>query len=139
MDLLVLTVPGDPIPKGRPRTGSGKVYTPARTRDAEDVVRVLARQAYGPRAAYAGAVGIVVSFWCATRRRTDGDNLLKLITDGLQRGRRPAGGDRPATHGIRPPTCLSPDPLAQRQRVRLQFGRLRVQVTHGSLSFFYEP
>lgn len=28
-------------------------------------------------------VGIAVEFFCATKRKTDGDNLLKLVTDAM--------------------------------------------------------
>lgn len=90
MDLLTITIPGDPIPKGRPRAGRGHHYTPARTRTAEDALR----SACGifTEEPYAGDVGIDLVFYCATRRRTDGDNLTKLVTDALQRGKREDGG-----------------------------------------------
>ena len=92
MDLLHLTILGDPIPKGRPRTGQGRTYTPARTVKAEGVIRAAAAKVWGPWAPYDGPVGIEVTFYFATRRRTDFDNCLKLITDALQRGRQPTGG-----------------------------------------------
>jgi Holliday junction resolvase RusA-like endonuclease len=91
MCLLTLTILGDPVPKGRPKKTSTHVYTPQRTRDAEEKVRQLAQINYR-KAPYAGPVGIDVVFYCATRRRCDGDNLVKLITDAIQRGRRENGG-----------------------------------------------
>ncbi len=91
MDLLTVTIPGDPIAKGRPRASSGVVYTPARTRDAEERVRQLAQIAYR-RQPYPDPVGIELVFYCATRRRMDGDNAMKLVTDAIQRGRRGFGG-----------------------------------------------
>lgn len=30
-------------------------------------------------------VGLVVEFFCATRRHTDGDNLVKLVTDAMNK------------------------------------------------------
>jgi crossover junction endodeoxyribonuclease RusA len=82
--ILDLTVPGDPIPKARPRSGANHVtYTPKRTRDAEKVIATLARAQLGPVEPVDVPVGISVVFHCATRRRTDGDNLLKLVTDAL--------------------------------------------------------
>jgi Holliday junction resolvase RusA-like endonuclease len=92
VNLLDITVMGDPIPKGRPRSGAGRHYTPDRTVMAEQLVWSAMTNALRGRRPYEGPVGLDVTFWCATRRRTDGDNLLKLITDALQRGRRPVGG-----------------------------------------------
>jgi len=48
--------------------------------------------AAAPPEPHAGPVGLWVAFYCATRRRTDGDNLAKLVTDCVQRGRRTDGG-----------------------------------------------
>lgn len=92
MDLLNVTVYGDPVPKGRPRAGPRGVYTPQRTILAEDALRAAAQRAYGTGPPTAGPVGIEVRFYLPTRRPIDGDNLLKLVADALQRGRRPAGG-----------------------------------------------
>lgn len=33
--MIRLVIPGRPVPKGRPRTGRGRVYTPASTREYE--------------------------------------------------------------------------------------------------------
>lgn len=90
VDLLNVTVMGDPIPKGRPRGGRGHHYTPKRTRDAEEALRELA--GVDDLQAWEGPVGIDVTFFCATRRRTDGDNLTKLVTDALQRRRGESTG-----------------------------------------------
>jgi crossover junction endodeoxyribonuclease RusA len=81
VSLLEITLAGDPIPKGRPRTARGVTYTPPRTRAAEKAVAALVRQKLGPVEPFAGAVGLAVEFFCATRRHTDGDNLVKLVTD----------------------------------------------------------
>lgn len=86
MELLSLVVAGDPIPKGRPRAGRGHHYTPARTREAERRLREVVAEQYTGQP-YEGDVGIELVFYCATRRRTDGDNLTKLVTDALQRGK----------------------------------------------------
>lgn len=88
MELLNVTILGDPIPKARPKVGHGRGYTPKRTMDAEDVVRAAALQAYALPTACAEPVGISVTFYCATRRRTDGDNLTKLVTDAIQCSKR---------------------------------------------------
>jgi len=92
MDLLDIVVLGDPIPKGRARSGRGNHYTPARTVAAENVIRGVMNRDLRGRRPYDGAVGIDVVFYCATRRPCDGDNLLKLVTDSLQRGAELVGG-----------------------------------------------
>lgn len=89
--LLRLTIAGDPIPKGRPRVARGHAYTPKRTADAEAVIRTATMLEWGAQEAHEGPVGVVVTFYCATRRRTDGDNLMKLVTDALQRTSKARG------------------------------------------------
>jgi Holliday junction resolvase RusA-like endonuclease len=42
---IEFTVPGNPVPKGRPRLGRGHTYTPKRTQEAENVVRSVAQLA----------------------------------------------------------------------------------------------
>jgi Holliday junction resolvase RusA-like endonuclease len=81
-----------PIPKGRPRmTRYGRVYTPARTLESEDVIRT----AYtGPK--YEGDVMLVCTFskdgisinlqniaQKDSKLRGDLDNYIKLLMDGL--------------------------------------------------------
>lgn len=85
MAVLELIVPGDPIAKGRPRTGANNnTFTPKRTKDAEKVIAAYAAAAMDGLPVL-GEVGIAVEFYCATRRATDGDNLLKLVTDALNK------------------------------------------------------
>lgn len=79
---FTMTIPGDPIVKGRPRfTRYGKTYTPKPTADREREVGLLARDLI--EEPYSGRCGVEVDFFCATRRRTDGDNLFKLVLDAL--------------------------------------------------------
>lgn len=93
MLLLDITIPGDPISKGRPRSGKGRTYTPKRTRVAEEAIReAVQASAWAVTDPYEGPVTLAVRFFCASRRRTDGDNLMKLVTDAIQRGRADAGG-----------------------------------------------
>lgn len=83
-----------PIPKGRPRmTRRGRVFTPARTLESEEVIR----QAYsGDR--YEGPVTLICMFGKETiqlgiiplnpledtsKLRGDLDNYVKLLMDGL--------------------------------------------------------
>lgn len=77
---VAFTIPGDPIAKARPRvTRGGHTYTPKRTADAEEVVRQIARSLN--MEPFAVPVGMEVHFFCKTKRRTDGDNLLKMVQD----------------------------------------------------------
>jgi Holliday junction resolvase RusA-like endonuclease len=77
---------GDPVAKGRPRQGkNGHVYTPGRTRDAEKAIQVLVRNEWGSQEPVTTAVGIAVTFHCKTKRHTDGDNMLKLVTDAMNK------------------------------------------------------
>ncbi len=79
-------MPGDPVSKGRPRHGQGRTYTPKRTLAAEAVVATLAKEWMGEDTPPADVpVGVALEFYCATRRRTDADNLAKLVTDALNR------------------------------------------------------
>ena len=101
-DVVTLTVPGTPTPKGRPRfTSSGRAYTDAKTRAAEqNILAVWLTQARG-RTAHDGPViaDITATFvpavsWPKWKReealavnwfhtsKPDLDNLMKII-DGL--------------------------------------------------------
>lgn len=82
------TIDGDPASKARPRfDGRGiksRVYTPAKTRDAERVVAWRFREAapkHRPDADH--EYGLACVFFQATQQRRDVDNMLKLISDGL--------------------------------------------------------
>lgn len=79
------TVVGEPRPKGRPRFGRGRAYTPAATRDAEDAVRWEARKAMRHLAAISGPVTVTLHFYTSNARRVDTDNLAKLVTDACNK------------------------------------------------------
>lgn len=84
MAILDLILYGDPIPKGRPRMGkNGHAFTPERTRNAERAVITSLMEAMAGQEVVDVPVGIAVEFFCATKRKTDGDNLLKLVTDAM--------------------------------------------------------
>jgi Holliday junction resolvase RusA-like endonuclease len=97
---IEFTVPGNPIPKGRPRLGRGHAYTPKRTLEAENVVRSVAKLAHV--VPVVGAVVMHLDFfmpipkgWSKAKTqsamlgtlrpatRPDADNLGKLVLDGL--------------------------------------------------------
>lgn len=80
-------IPGRPVPKGRPRFGNGRTYTPVKTQKEEQRIALAYK---GP--CYTGAVSITLNFWFSrpkTNRkefmtqRPDCDNLAKLVTDAL--------------------------------------------------------
>lgn len=78
-----LVVPGPPVPKGRPRRGAGgRMYTPPRTRSAEEVVAWHARAA---GVTFREPVDVVLVF-CEAGARGDLDNLAKLTLDGIVKG-----------------------------------------------------
>lgn len=80
-DELRLVFDGDPIPKGRPRNYGGRSVTPKRTRDAEQSIR----DAVAPLdlVPFDEPIRLSADFYCRTARRTDIDNLLKLVIDAL--------------------------------------------------------
>lgn len=73
-----VTVPGNPIPKGRPRF-AGHAYTPASTQAAEDALGWSLKVGRPPK--MTGQVVIVAAFYRQNRVRTDVDNLMKLVMD----------------------------------------------------------
>lgn len=84
MAFLTFSIPGDPIAKGRPRMGkNGHAFTPERTRMAEKAVTDLCIGLMDGDPPIEVAVSLDVLFHCATKRRTDADNLLKLLTDAM--------------------------------------------------------
>lgn len=86
MAFLTLTLHGDPVAKGRPRLGkNGHAFTPERTRMAEKAVTDAVIAAMNGLPPVADPVVVSVVFSCATRRRADADNLLKLITDAMNK------------------------------------------------------
>lgn len=78
------TLAVEPVPKGRPRFGSGHVYTPERTSQFETTVRWLLRQATLKQGliipVLAGDIGLHVTCWVG-RMGSDFDNYLKAISD----------------------------------------------------------
>ena len=100
--MISFTIPGDPVGKGRPRmTRGGHVYTPAKTRNAEAHVKLLAGQAMAGAAPIAGPVRVEIKVscrvpdsWNKAKRaqakanvirpgKPDLDNVVKMILDAL--------------------------------------------------------
>lgn len=81
--LATITIPGQPVPKGRPRTGQGRTYTPERTREYEATVGWSGRQAMRGRRPTTARVAVVIDLYGETHAG-DVDNVAKAILDGLQ-------------------------------------------------------
>lgn len=83
----VIVVVDDAVPKARPRAtlikGRIVTYTPKRTREATNVVAAIARQAWGTRPPSTKRFIVDIVFKCRNRR-TDGDNLEKLVLDAVE-------------------------------------------------------
>lgn len=75
------TVPGPPIPKGRPRVFRRNTITPKETVQYERKVALCARTAGAKR--IDGDVSLSVAFYMPTARRADLDNLCKAVMDSL--------------------------------------------------------
>ncbi len=79
-------VPGEPVPKGRPRLGQGRVITPKRTLAAEKRVREAFREAMPgwqpePDLTY----GVMVQFRTSAGSGVDVSNAVKLVEDALNK------------------------------------------------------
>ncbi len=102
-DLLTIHVPGDIRGKGRPKFGGGRVYTDAKTLNAEAWVRHCAIQAIG-QPCLEGPLSLVVNIavgvpasWSKRKQvdalaglvrptgKPDVDNTLKLLADSLNK------------------------------------------------------
>jgi Holliday junction resolvase RusA-like endonuclease len=104
MSRYVIEIPGTPTGKGRPRaTTRGKsripvMYTPAKTKAAEDVIIDIARyhcaSIIGPVRMVIKAIFPVAKSWTKARKaaalagaphlsKPDGDNVAKLVCDAL--------------------------------------------------------
>jgi crossover junction endodeoxyribonuclease RusA len=80
--LATLTVPGEPVAKGRPRvTRKGHAYTPKSTVAFEALV--AAAWDAEPRPDLPSCVRLDVTFYLGTHRRVDVDNLAKAAADAL--------------------------------------------------------
>lgn len=87
MMIAKFTVPGQPLPKQRPRHGTHNTFTPKATRAAEARVALSFREALGRthtiEVPVTGDLKFVARFYRQNQRTADLDNLLKLCTDAL--------------------------------------------------------
>lgn len=100
-----ITVPGDPVAKGRPRfTRTGRSYTPGKTKQFENLVRLAYSLQQPDRAPAEGPVDLTVrayftipQSWSKKKQaaaadglvpkisKPDLDNCLKAVSDGLNK------------------------------------------------------
>ena len=82
--VAAFTVQGEPVPKARARTVGGHTFTPERTRNAERAVLLAwMRAGISHRPRKEDRYRVTLTFWRATRRACDIDNLAKTVLDGL--------------------------------------------------------
>ena len=85
--MIRITVPGRPVPKGRPRLGvrgrKAFVYTPERTVEYEQTVGLCARAAVQGCGALECPVAVKIDLHLHGKRRIDVDNCAKSILDGM--------------------------------------------------------
>lgn len=79
------SVPGDPVPKARPRFDQrhGRTYTPATTVEAESLVASYLKDAHPHLEPCAEPVGLRLRFYLKGVGRGDWDNYGKLVSDAL--------------------------------------------------------
>jgi crossover junction endodeoxyribonuclease RusA len=85
--IVAFEVLGEPVPKGRPRvTKTGRAYTPKRTLEAEAMVQGYFREKYpGAVTSLYQEFRVELTFFRKSRRKTDLDNLGKLVLDALNK------------------------------------------------------
>ncbi len=96
MTVIDVTIPMKPVPKERPRTGSGHVYTPRKTKIAETAISYavnaeMKKRRIPPFRNEALRVTVLFSFSTADKKRIntpkktrpDIDNLGKTVLDAL--------------------------------------------------------
>lgn len=76
-----LIIPGEPVPKARPRLGKGHAFTPRRTIEAQSRLLGYLKAAYPRLRPATGPCALAVTFYLKTDRRVDVDNLTKLVMD----------------------------------------------------------
>lgn len=75
----VITIPGEPVAKRRPRLGNRRRYTDPADVAAEAATAAILRATLA--APLTGNLAVGCEFYRSTRRRVDVDNLLKHVFD----------------------------------------------------------
>lgn len=83
--LVHLIVPGEPVPKARPRVVRTGAYTAPRTRDQEIRLLGYLKAQYPRLRPDRSLLSVSVECWFKGTRKADVDNLLKLVLDAFNR------------------------------------------------------
>ena len=83
--LIDIEILGEPVAKGRPRMGKYGVYTPTKTRQAEEAIGWAIKQKYPGLEPITGEVALELEFYEGVKkgRPNDLDNFMKLVSDAL--------------------------------------------------------
>lgn len=81
--LCKFSVPGQPVPKARPRVVAGRVYTPKRTTDAEVRIAQYFWATHPQVRTTDRPISLVLVFRLKGAQTCDWDNLSKLVCDAL--------------------------------------------------------
>lgn len=91
MKSYLFRVEGRPVPKARPRVARGHAYTPQRTKDYEEIVRMAYKHIGGTKLEGAVFMKIMAVYKAPKKsllyhdrtKKPDLDNIAKSIMDGL--------------------------------------------------------
>ena len=88
--MVEFTVPGNPVPKARPRVTmkagqKPRAYTPKRTKFWESQVQDAAKAAMQGRNPLEGPLGVELWLYRSDKRRVDADNMEKAILDACNK------------------------------------------------------
>ena len=134
MNVFDFDIPGEPVAKGRPRVFGHHAVTPAKTRDAETLIRDQFHMCYPAAEPFEDDVLMVVLFYKGRHGKPDLDNLEKLVKDALN------GLAYVDDQQVKLTLCamLEPDRMAWGKRVRrLVKWRAGMPLTYGGRP--YEP
>jgi Holliday junction resolvase RusA-like endonuclease len=82
-------IPFAPVPKGRPRFGKGRAYTPLKTKNYEQMIRDFVAAHHVIKQPLSGPLGITMVFFLKNKYvryhdiKPDLDNLAKAVLDSL--------------------------------------------------------
>ena len=86
---MILNINTTPVPKGRPKFGRGKTYTPEKTREFESTVRSAWVKAYPDCMPLTGAVSVSMVFSLPLLKSFNKANKQKAIDGTLRPAKRP--------------------------------------------------
>lgn len=92
-EILRVTIPTEPIPKGRPKIavigGHARAYTPSKTRSAEGVVRLFCQQAYRDKSPSEKALNVTIIAVMPIPKSTPKKHIASMIDGSYPHVKRP--------------------------------------------------